>query len=160
MKIKVSISYPTDDFDIGTRSIQRCHGIYDADDVALDVGDPGIGLFALGHIAKVLDEVHDVRTVVHGTLEEPSYLATCIERVGGDVLGTYTLELLEDARVQVLVHVAVLEREVGGLLGRVDGGIEVREVLGEAHAHFERVGHPWSVARRTRWRRWSIRVGA
>ena len=70
----------------------------------------------------MLDEVHDVSAVVH--------------RVA--------LELFEDAGVQVFVHVAVLEGVVGGFLGGGGGGVEVLELRGEAHAHFERVGHGFS----------------
>jgi len=43
--------------------------------------------------------------------------------------------------VQVLVHLAVLEREDGGLLERGVRGGEVREQRGEAHADLEGVGH-------------------
>ena len=43
--------------------------------------------------------------------------------------------------MQVLVHVPVFEGIVGGFLGRVDGGVEVLELRGEAHADFEGVGH-------------------
>lgn len=47
-----------------------------------------------GHLAQALDEEHDVGARVH--------------------VGAF--ELLEDARVQVLVHVAVLERIDGSFL--------------------------------------------
>ena len=53
----------------------------------------------------------------------------------------HTFELLEDTRMQVLVHIPVLERKMRGLLSRVDRGIEVRELVGEAHAHLERISH-------------------
>lgn len=43
--------------------------------------------------------------------------------------------------MQVLVHVPVFEGIVGGFLGGVDGGVEVLQLRGEAHADFERVGH-------------------
>lgn len=43
--------------------------------------------------------------------------------------------------MQVLVHFAVLEGIVGGFLGGGDGGVEVLELVREAHAHFERVRH-------------------
>lgn len=69
--------------------------------------------------AQVLDEVHDVGAIVH----------------------RISFELFEDARVQVFVHVPVLEGVVGGLLRGGGGGVEVLELRGEAHAHFEGVGH-------------------
>lgn len=43
--------------------------------------------------------------------------------------------------MKVLIHVSVLEGIVSGFLGGVDGGIEVLELRGEAHADFERIGH-------------------
>jgi hypothetical protein len=72
-----------------------------------------------GQLAQALDEEHDVGARVH---------------VG-------SLELLEDARVQVLVHVAVLERIEGGLLQRRVRRAEMRQQRREALAHFERVRH-------------------
>ena len=53
--------------------------------------------------------------------------------------------------MQVLVHVPVFEGVVGGFLGRVDRGVEVLQLGGEAHANFEGVSHgvrkdqPWSL---------------
>ena len=59
----------------------------------------------------------------------------------GEAGATDPFQLLQDARVQVLVHVPVLEGVVGGFLGGVGGGVEVLELGGEAHADFEGVGH-------------------
>lgn len=38
---------------------------------------------------------------------------------------TYPLQLLEDTGVEILVHISVLEGIVRGLLGGIDGSIEV-----------------------------------
>lgn len=43
--------------------------------------------------------------------------------------------------MQVFVHVSVFESIVGGLLGGINRGIEVLELRGEAHTHFEGVSH-------------------
>jgi hypothetical protein len=53
----------------------------------------------------------------------------------------HPFKLFQDARMQVLVHVSVLECVEGGFLGRGYRGIEVLELGGEAHADFEGVGH-------------------
>ena len=54
---------------------------------------------------------------------------------------TDSFELLEDAGVQVLVHVFVLEGILSCFLGGRRGGVEVLEMVGEAHAHFEGIRH-------------------
>ena len=43
--------------------------------------------------------------------------------------------------MQVFVHVPIFQGVVGGFLGGVDGGVEVLELGGEAHADFEGIGH-------------------
>jgi hypothetical protein len=54
---------------------------------------------------------------------------------------THLLELLQDARVQILVHISVLERILGGLLGGRDGGIEVLKLFSKPHADLEWISH-------------------
>lgn len=71
------------------------------------------------HLAQALDEEHYVCARVH---------------VGA-------LQLLEDARVQVLVHVAVLKRIDGGFLDRRVRRAQMRQQRCEALAHLERVRH-------------------
>lgn len=68
----------------------------------------------------LLEKIHDIRAIVHVVA---------------------ALEALEDAGVQVLVHVAMLEGVVRGFNQRGSGGGEVGEEGGEAHADFEGVGH-------------------
>lgn len=53
----------------------------------------------------------------------------------------YSLQLLQNARVKVLVPVAVLECILSSFLGGGDRGAEILQLLGEAHAHFERINH-------------------
>lgn len=61
--------------------------------------------------------------------------------------------------MQVLVHVAVLEGIVCGFLGRGDGGVEVLQLAGEAHAYFERVRHrSFRIGAFTRTHRGDIKV--
>ena len=59
-------------------------------------------------------------------------------KVGGML---YPLELLQNARMQILVHLSVLEGIARGFLGRGYGGVEVLEHACEAYADVERVGH-------------------
>lgn len=72
------------------------------------------------HFNEVLKEIHDVGPVVH----------------------VIPLEVLQDARVKILVHDMVLERIAGGFLRRGGGGGEVGEEIREAKPYFERIGHP------------------
>lgn len=51
--------------------------------------------------------------------------------------------------MQVLVHVSVFEGIVGGFLGGIGRGVEVLELVGEAHADFERVSHDMLQDRRS-----------
>lgn len=66
-----------------------------------------------------------------------------VSRVNKDVIErlAYTFELLQDARVQILVHVAILQSIMGGFLGRVDRSIEMLQLRGEAHTDLERIRH-------------------
>lgn len=43
--------------------------------------------------------------------------------------------------MQILVHVFVLEGILGSFLRGSDGCVQVLQLRGEAHTHFERVGH-------------------
>src|SRR5690242_3968514 len=71
------------------------------------------------HLAQTFDEEHDVGSRVH---------------IGA-------VQLLEDARVQVLVHVAVLKCIGGGFLDRRVRRAQMRQQRREALTHLERVGH-------------------
>ena len=59
---------------------------------------------------------------------------------------TYFLQLLQDARVEVLVHVIVLDGVAGGLLRRSSRSVEVLKLVGETHSHFKWVSHSCSLA--------------
>ena len=59
---------PHDLYVRGSRSVARRDGVHDAQDVPLHHAHEVEVVFALGHVAEVLDEVHDVRAVVHGVL--------------------------------------------------------------------------------------------
>ena len=52
----------------GAGPITRCNGIHDTQYVPLHHAHEIQVVFALRHVAEMLDEVHDVRTVVHGIL--------------------------------------------------------------------------------------------
>lgn len=54
---------------------------------------------------------------------------------------TYPLQLLEDARVQVLGLFPILEGVLSSLLRRRHRCIELAQLVGESHADFERVRH-------------------
>lgn len=54
---------------------------------------------------------------------------------------SYTLYLLEDAGVQIFVHVFVLEGILSSLLRRVHRGVEVLQLHAEAHTNLKRVRH-------------------
>lgn len=71
------------------------------------------------HLAQAFNEEHDVGARVH---------------VGA-------VQLLEDARVQVLVHVAVLKRIGSSFLNRRVRRAQMRQQRREALTHLERVGH-------------------
>ena len=59
-------THSPDDLDVrGAGSIARCDGVHDAQDIPLHHADEIEVVFALGHVAEVLDEVHDVGAVVH-----------------------------------------------------------------------------------------------
>ena len=47
--------------------------------------------------------------------------------------------------MKVFIHVPVLKRIVGSLLGGVDGSVQMLKLGREAHAHFERVCHADSI---------------
>ena len=100
-------------------SIPRANGLHHPQYVPLHHPHKLDGPLFTRQIAQMLDEIHNIRPVVHGV----------------------ALQLLEDARMEVLVHFAVLEGEDGGFLEGRMGGAEVREEGCEAHADFEGVGH-------------------
>ena len=54
---------------------------------------------------------------------------------------TYLLQLLHDARVEVLVHVLVSQGILRGLLRGGDGGIQVLQLFRKPHAHLEWIRH-------------------
>jgi hypothetical protein len=54
---------------------------------------------------------------------------------------THPLELLQNARVQILGHVPVFESILSCLLCRRHRRVKLAELVGEAHADFEWVGH-------------------
>ena len=89
------VCYSSDHFDVcGTGAVVWNHGVYDSEDVPLHHADKVEVVLLLGRVAEVLDEVHDVCSVVHGVLA--SY------QVSGYVSVSqrqYLFELLEDARV-------------------------------------------------------------
>ena len=151
-------THPPHDLDVGRPgAVARRDGVHDAQYVPLHHADEVGVVLAQGHVAEVLDEVHDVCAVVHGELPRAptGQLSGCGSRKSEEP--TDPFQLLQDARVQVLVHVSVLEGVVGGFLGGVGGGVEVLELGGEAHADFEGVGHGmWEELRRATF---SLRVG-
>jgi hypothetical protein len=51
------------------------------------------------------------------------------------------LNLLDNTRVQVLIHVLVLDGILGSLLRRGDAGVQMLQLRAEAHADFERIRH-------------------
>lgn len=64
-------AYPSDDLNIGrSRAVTRRYGIYDCQDVLLHHPHIVRVVLALGHVAEVLNEVHDVCPVVHRVLEK------------------------------------------------------------------------------------------
>ena len=62
-------SYPSDDLDVGgSRSIAGSNSVHDHQDILLHHSDKIQVIFSLGHVAEMLDEVHDIRPVVHRVL--------------------------------------------------------------------------------------------
>jgi hypothetical protein len=51
----------------------------------------------------------------------------------------YTLQLLNNTRMQILIHIPILQRILRRLIGACHGCIEMLQVLREADAHFEGV---------------------
>lgn len=69
-------THPPHDFHVcGPGSIAGCDGIHDTQDISLHHAHKVEVVFALGHVAEVLDEVHDVCSIVHGILMGPRWLA-------------------------------------------------------------------------------------
>ena len=54
---------------------------------------------------------------------------------------TYPFNLFQDAGMEVLVQIAVLERIVGGFLRGGDRCAEVLQLGREAHPYFKRIDH-------------------
>lgn len=125
------------DFHIcGSGAIIRGNSVDNTDDVALHHADVVGMTTPLCQVEKVLDEVHDVGTGVHVVL--------CVQVSRWSVVlwgHAYPFKLLKDTRVQILVHVFVLEGILGSFLCGSDGCVEVLQLRGEAHTHFERVSH-------------------
>ena len=63
--------YPPDNFDIcRSGSIARGNSIHDLKNVFLHHRNEICVIFPLRHVAKMLDEVHNIGAVIHGILED------------------------------------------------------------------------------------------
>lgn len=94
-------------------------------------------VLSLSHVAQMLDEVHDVRSIIHGVLWKQISVATK-RRIQEKA---YTFELLQNTRVQVFVHVPILQSIMGGFLGGVDRCIEMLQLRCKPHADLEGIRH-------------------
>jgi hypothetical protein len=112
------IAYLPNDFDVScTGAIIGSNGIDNSDNISLHHPNiVGVAIL-LGEIEEVLDEVHDIGPNVHVALRFQVSLETQHYSPFVIVGMTYPLELLEDAGVQVLTHVFVLQGKLGGFLG-------------------------------------------
>ena len=60
------VNYPSHDLDVCcSRPIARCYGIDNYEDILLHHPNEIEVALSLGHITEVLDEIHDICTVVH-----------------------------------------------------------------------------------------------
>lgn len=87
--------HPSHNFYVcGAGAIAGCNCVYDSEDVALHHADEVEVVFTLGYFAKVLDEIHNVCTVVHGVLESLAYeTLVCMLRC---IQATYSFQLLKN----------------------------------------------------------------
>ena len=73
------------------------------------------------------------------------FILFLVESVNFQILisasGTHLLKLLQDARVEILIHVTVLEGIMSSLLRRSNRRAQVLELRCEAHADLKGISH-------------------
>lgn len=133
-------AYLSYDFNVDCAgTIVGSNSIHNANNVALHEPDIFGMTIPLSHIQKMLNKIHDIGPCVHIVLQ--SLVRTTHRNKLPRTKVAYSLELLKNARMQIFVHISVLESILGGFLGGRDRGVEVLQLVDKAHTHFERVGH-------------------
>ena len=68
--MRVTKTYPSNDLDVrSSRAVARSYRINDSENILLHHADEILMVLSLRHVTKMLDEIHDICTIIHGILQ-------------------------------------------------------------------------------------------